>query len=114
MSKSITDALKTHLQGEVTTIATCWKITRLDGVVFYFTDHDVDLDIEGNTYEASSGAMLTNIQQKLDMSVDNVEATPFIDSDQISEEDVTAGKFDYATVDIFLVDYTSFEVVVLT
>ena len=47
MSKTISTALAQHLAGEVTTLATCWKITRRDGIVLGFTDHVRDLQIDG-------------------------------------------------------------------
>jgi hypothetical protein len=43
MPKTISPALAQHLAGEVTTLATCWKITRRDGAVLGFTDHVRDL-----------------------------------------------------------------------
>jgi hypothetical protein len=53
--KTISTALAEHLAGDVTTLATCWKITRRDGVVLGFTDHVRDLDVDGVTYRAASG-----------------------------------------------------------
>jgi len=43
MPKTLNHALAQHLAGEVTTLATCRKITRRDGVVLGFTDHVLDL-----------------------------------------------------------------------
>ena len=53
--KTVSAALAQHLAGDVTTLATCWKITRRDGVVLGFTDHVRDLDVDGVTYRAASG-----------------------------------------------------------
>ena len=55
--KSVSGALATHLAGAVTTLATCWRVTRTDGAVFGFTDHDRDLVVSSVTYAAASGAM---------------------------------------------------------
>ena len=55
MSKTISFALAQHLAGEVTTLATCWQITRCDGEVLGFTDHVRDPEVDGVTYEAASG-----------------------------------------------------------
>ena len=38
--KSVSPALAAHLNGEVTTLATCWRLERADGWVRGFTDHD--------------------------------------------------------------------------
>lgn len=53
--KSVSAALAAHLAGSVTTLATCWRITRIDGAEFFFTDHDLDLASEGNLYLGPSG-----------------------------------------------------------
>jgi hypothetical protein len=53
--KTVSAALAQHLAGEVTTLATCWQITRGDGVVLGFTDHVRDFEVDGITYRAASG-----------------------------------------------------------
>jgi len=45
--KMVSAALAQHLAGEVTTLATCWKIARRDGVVVGLTDHVRDLEVDG-------------------------------------------------------------------
>jgi len=114
VSKTISDTLKTALAAEVSTIAMCWRITRTDSEQFFFTDHDVDLIIDGDTYEAASGMLPTEISQKRDMSVDNLECLAFLESDKIVEADIIAGLFDFATVDIFLVNYEDYEAALVT
>ena len=41
--KTLSPALAAHMDGEVTTLATCWKLKRRDGVILGFTDHDTDV-----------------------------------------------------------------------
>ena len=45
--------LANHLAQETTTLATCWSITRKDGMVLYFTDHDRDITVGGHAYLAA-------------------------------------------------------------
>ena len=52
--KGTASALKTHMAGSALTVAHCWKVTRTDGTVFGFTDHDQSLTISGTTYTPSS------------------------------------------------------------
>jgi hypothetical protein len=59
--KAVSTALAAHLAGPVTTLATCWRITRTDGVVFRFTDHNRDLVVDGEVYEASAGYSWTEL-----------------------------------------------------
>lgn len=114
MSKTISESFKAHLAGELTTVAMCWKITRTDGEEFFFTDHDVNLLIDDDLYEAASGALGTTLSQKLDLSVDNMEISGFLQSEKIKEADIVAGLFDYADVDIFLVNWTDFQATQVT
>ncbi|MEQ1790313.1 MAG: DUF2163 domain-containing protein, partial [Rickettsiales bacterium] len=60
--KNISTALATHIAGEVTTLATCWKLTRRDNVVFGFTDHDADILVSSVIYKAASGFTPSAVQ----------------------------------------------------
>ena len=103
--KSASTALAAHLAGEVTTLATCWRIARTDGQVFRFTDHDRDLLVEGETYRASTGYSRTAVASDADLAVDNLEVEGVFDSEELSEADLRAGRFDRAEVRIFLVNW---------
>lgn len=105
MAKSISSALTTHLAGEVTTLATCWRVTRKDGREFFFTDHDRDLAFDGDTYLASSGYSRSAIANDAGMAVDNLDVEGVLDHEQISEQDLRAGLFDHAEVHVFLVNW---------
>jgi len=105
MSKTISAELKAHMAGEHTTLATCWRVTRTDGEEFFFTDHDVDIPYSGDTYESTSGMIPTALSQNKDLSVDNMDVVAFLESDKISEADIIAKLFDYASVDIFIINY---------
>lgn len=94
-----------HLAGECTTLATCWKVTRRDGVEIGFTDHDRDLTYAGFIYQATSGFQPSAIQNKTDFSVDNLDVEGILSSDAISEPDLMAGLYDYAELDVFMVNY---------
>ena len=103
--KSTSAALAAHLAGPVTTLATCWRISRVDGKEFFFTDHDRDLSFEGNVYKASSGYSRTAIANDASLSVDNLDVEGVFDSASITEEEMRAGLFDQAEVRIFLVNW---------
>jgi hypothetical protein len=103
--KAVATALAAHLAGDVTTLATCWRITRTDGVVFRFTDHDRDLVVEGEVYQASAGYSRTAITNDAGTGVDNLDVEGVFDSDAVTEEELRAGLFDRAEVRIFLVNW---------
>ena len=101
-----TDGLS-WLCNEVTTSAWCCKISRLDGVVLAFTNHDRDLTVGGTTYSAAVGFSPTAVETSSDMSVDNLDIEGVIDDASITLEDLESGKFDGATVEISIVDWSS-------
>jgi hypothetical protein len=103
--KSVSSALAAHLAGEVTTLATCWQVTRKDGREFFFTDHDCDLAFEDEIYLASSGYTRSAIANEAGMAVDNLDVEGVFDHEQISEQDRRAGLFDHAEVQVFLVNW---------
>jgi uncharacterized phage protein (TIGR02218 family) len=90
---------------EVTTYASCWKVTRTDGLVFGFTGHSHDISAEGVIFRADLGHTPTSIVSSATLSVDNLEITTFLDSSSITEEDVVAGLWDFAEVVIYRVNY---------
>jgi uncharacterized phage protein (TIGR02218 family) len=105
--KSVSAALAQHLAGPVTTLATCWRITRRDGRAFFFTDHDREILFEGDLYIASSGYSRTAISNDASLSVDNLDVEGVFDSAAITEEELRAGLFDHAEVRIFLVNWAA-------
>jgi uncharacterized phage protein (TIGR02218 family) len=98
---TLSGAYTSHLAGEVTELATCWKITRRDAVVLGFTDHPTDLTIAGLLYQSALGYSATDVVTSGDLAVDNLNLQGFIDSPSITEPDLMAGVWDYAEVEIF-------------
>lgn len=109
--KSASAGLISHLALNATTLATCWKVERRDGTLLGFTDHDQDIvfdagDGDGSlTYKAATGYTRTAIANTADLSVDNLEVESFLDSAAISDADLRAGRYDFAEVRIFVVNW---------
>ena len=80
------DALAAHLATGTTTVCHAWAITRGDGVVLGFTDHDRDLSFDGVDFRAGTGLTAMALQQETGLSVDNSEAIG-----ALSEYGVVAG-----------------------
>ena len=99
------DAMKAHLAGGATTLARCFAMTRKDGLVLGFTDHDRDLGFDGMVFRADSGLTAKAIQQATGLSVDNSEAFGALRSAAITEADILAGRYDGAEVRAWLVNW---------
>lgn len=104
--KTISEALAEHLSGEVTTLATCWKVTRRDGVEMGFTNHDRDLEIDALNYAAHTGFTPTAVVNTSNLSVDNLDVEGMLSSTGVTESDIMAGLYDFAEIEIFMVNYT--------
>jgi uncharacterized phage protein (TIGR02218 family) len=103
--KQLDPLLAAHLQQSVTTLAWCWKITRTDQVTTGYTSFDQNLTIDGLTYKAATGFFPSAIAQSNQLDVDNQELNSVLDDDGIREQDLVGGKYDFARMDLFLVNY---------
>lgn len=103
--KPCTPALRDHLAAETTRLATLWRITRRDGVVMGYTDHDADIAHGGLTYKAASGFTPGSVASAAGPAVDDLEVQSVLDADDIAEDDLLNGVYDGALVEIMLVDH---------
>lgn len=104
--KILPPPLQEHLDTGTTTLAWCWRIARADGMRFGFTDHDRDLAFDGTVFEAATGFTASEIKDALGLSVDNLEVSSALKSDRLNEDDLAAGLYDDAAVEIWRVNWT--------
>lgn len=104
--KAASAGMIAHLAQEVTTLAWCWKVTRRDAQVYGFTTHDRDLVIGGVTYAANTGLSASAAQARAGASVDNMDVSGMLDSAVITADDLRAGLWDGAEIDISLVNWS--------
>jgi hypothetical protein len=105
MPRTIGANLKAHMALNATTLCQLWIITRKDGTIFRYTDHDVDVSYGGQTYVALNSQELSALEQKTDLSVDTLEFDVILNDSGISRDDVIAGLFDLAEVEIYIINY---------
>lgn len=103
--KTISPALAAHLAAGATTLAWCWKLTRRDGVVFGFTQHDRDLVFGGVTYEAAGGFTSSAIESTSGLIPGNLDVAGALTSEHLDEGDLTAGLYDDAEFEIWRVNW---------
>jgi hypothetical protein len=101
-------ALAAAIKLEVTTLTTCWVVTRVDGAKYGFTELDADLVApDGTLCMAASGFTKSNLADKINADVPNVQVTGMLDSLVITEDDLRARRWDYAKVEVFVVDWSN-------
>lgn len=88
-----------------TTLCWAWRLTRKDGQRLGFTDHDVDIQFGGLTYEAKSGFDAGALEQDIGFSVNSARADGLFSSEAIRAEDLRQGLYDGADVDLYRVDW---------
>ncbi len=103
--KLLPSGMQAHLDDGTTTLASCWRIERADGVIFGFTDHDRPLEIAGMSYEPDTGFAASEIRASADFSVDGQDAEGALRSDRITETDILDGRWDNAAIEVWRVNW---------
>ena len=99
-----TATLDEKISGEVTNFVSCWKLTLKDGSVMGFTSNSDNLEIDRVLYRARTGVNCSHIETSNNFSVDNLDVTGVLNSEDITEASLLTGKYDFARVEIFSVD----------
>jgi len=98
-------SLQEHLASGHTTVARAWALTRRDGVVLGFTDHDRDLAFDGLVFRAEAGLTARALEQVTGLAVDNSEAVGALRDAGLTEADIMAGRYDGAGLRIWQVNW---------
>lgn len=106
----MSQAFQSHVQSGLTTLCRAWAITRTDGVVYGFTDHDQTLQFDGYSFKAGTGLTALALQQATGLSVDNTEAIGGLSDASVRETDINAGRFDGADVRCWQVNWADVSV----
>ena len=104
--RSIPSALQVKLDSGVTTLCRCWTVTRRDGVEQGFTDHDNDVVLGAVTCRAGTGLDGSEVTAKHGMAVDTSDMSGALSTDTLNEDDLAAGLYDSAAIELWLVDWS--------
>ncbi len=103
--KTLPSGLAGYLAGGATTMCWCWRLTRRDGVVLGFTDHDRGLNFDGTEFEATTGFTASELKDTIGLNVDDLDVAGAITSERLEEGDLLSGIYDDAKVEIFRVNW---------
>lgn len=103
--RQIEDAFAAGLAAETTTLCLCWRIQRTDGAVFGATDHDAAITFGGVTYAPSSGLSGAALESASGLAPGRAAAEGVLDAAFITEDDLLAGLWNGARVDVWRVDW---------
>jgi uncharacterized phage protein (TIGR02218 family) len=79
---------------------------RRDGVVQGFTDHDEDLVVDGVTCHAGTGLSGSEATEQLGLAVQGSEISGALADEALSEADLAAGRYDAASIEVHIVDWS--------
>jgi uncharacterized phage protein (TIGR02218 family) len=103
--KNIAPDFQEHLASGATTLCWCWRLTRRDGAVLGFTDHDEPVAFASQSYAAATGFTASEVQSTLGLAVDNLTVAGALDSAALNEADLAAGLYDDAAIEIWRVNW---------
>ena len=104
--RALSSQFAAALQSGATTLCHCWRVTRHDGAVFGFTDHDRDLTFGGTTYAAGTGLDASQMQASVGLGVGGGDVQGAFDAQGLTEADLSAGLWDDASVEFWLIDWS--------
>jgi uncharacterized phage protein (TIGR02218 family) len=85
--------------------AKCYLLERVDGTTFCFTDHNREIEYDGNTY-TPVGGMSVSAEQKLEkLGPSNQEVVGILSDAAITHEDLMKGLYQEAKITIYILDY---------
>lgn len=104
--REISPDMRARLEAQATTLARAWRLTREDGMVMGFTDHDETLHFAGTRFAAATGLSAGEGESALGLSAGTQEVEGALSADAVKESDIAAGLYDGAKVERFLVDWS--------
>lgn len=101
--------MRVFFDRELDTVATFWRIFRRDGVALAFTSHNRDLIFDGLAHRAAPGMVPAAIRLTSELRNDSAEAQGALHHASIRAEDLAAGLYDEAAIEIGAVDWDTLD-----
>jgi uncharacterized phage protein (TIGR02218 family) len=102
--KTFAAGLAAHYALARTTLATFFSLERRDGQILYFTGSDVDIVYDGHTWISARGLDQTKVTWTSGAAVNSLQLT-ILPDDDIPENDLIAGLWDFARFFLFEANY---------
>ena len=95
------------VEGELTSLALCWRLERLDGAGIALTSHDAPVTIDGVRHEPAPGMTPAAVTRSLGLEPQSAEASGALSSAALNDEDLSLGRWDGARVRLAVADWQS-------
>lgn len=103
--RDIPSGLAAHIETAASTLCHCWSLTRRDGLVLGFTDHDRKLSFEGVDFAATTGLEAAESAAELGFAIGGGEVAGAFAALGLNEADLARGLYDDARVRVWLVNW---------
>lgn len=104
-------SFKEYLSESSLTLATCWKLVSKTNQIVGATSHTRDLELAshlGITFKSTQGVVPSAADNEIGLGSAGLEVDSVFSVDVLTEETVAAGDWDGAYFEVFLVNYTDF------
>jgi len=92
-------------EGELTSVALCWRLDRVDGAGLGLTSHDRPVRKDGINHVPTPGIVPGAVTRSLGLEPHSSEVSGALSSDAIEERDLALGRWDGAAVSLFAMDW---------
>lgn len=103
--RAVPSALQAHLEGGAVTVCRCWRLTRSDGAVLGFTDHDADVTFDGVVHSATEGLESSGDVTRSGLGVGGLEVSGALAAAGLDAGELAGGKYDFAQLSLWLVNW---------
>jgi uncharacterized phage protein (TIGR02218 family) len=93
--------------GELTTLALCWRVERTDGAGIALTSHDAPITCDGVRHAPVPGMTPAAVTRQLGLDPGTSEAAGVLSDAALNEEDLVAGRWDGAQVRLTALDWAA-------
>ncbi len=99
------EAFRERLQAGTAKTCLCWKLSRADMRIVAVTDHDRPVEFDGQRYEPGAALEAVDLTTTLGLAPAPATARGALSSAAITAQDLRAGLWDEARIDVYRVDW---------
>ncbi len=93
-------------EGDVTSMALCWRLERRDGAGIALTSHDEVITSGSVTFDPRPGMVPAAVVRSLGIDAGSGELAGALTSDALDEGDLSLGRWDGATMELSVIDWS--------